>query len=378
MRENKRLANVELLRILAMAMVVVLHFLSHSHSLLETGESLGVVRIMGTVLEMFCLCAVNVYVFISGYFGVKGRFHPGKALELLCRIWFYALLIPLVLVAAGVPTLGFHDGGIDFYGLMQYFFPIETEHYWFATSYFVLYLFTPVINSGVKNLSKRQMQVTIGGLLILFSGIKSVSPAAFAVDRYGYDPVWFICVYLVAAYFGLHGSAFFEKRGWQVYAASSAAGIVIQIAGWFLCRRWSGFSYYFTVPYHYNFIFSLTGAIGLFYGFYGLRIREGRGAGITRKLGALSFGVYLLHEHIDLRGLWYGQLSGIINPEGKQGVLYFLLELVFCTMVLMAAGFLADWLRSLLFHKAVKLSGKTGLARRLRKLDEYFLSESGK
>lgn len=366
------MANVELLRTLAMVMVVVMHFLSHSGRLIETGSPLSSVKAVGTLLEMFCLSAVNTYVFISGYFGIKSGFKPGKAVKLLCQIWFYAILIFLVLAAAGVPTLGYTRGSISVYGLIQYLFPIETEHYWFATSYFMLYLLTPVLNAAVKSMSKKQLQITLGGLLILFSGIKSLSPFGFAVDKYGYDLAWFICVYLVAAYFGMYGSAFFERRGWLVYVISSLAGFGIQMAMWFLCRRSSSFAYYFTVPFHYNFILCLTGAVGLFYGFLKIRIKEGAAAGVIRKLGAYSFGVYLLHEHIDLRTLWYGWLSGVINPEGNQGLLFFFLELFFCIVILFAAGIFIDWLRSMLFQAAGKFTGQTKMGRKLKELDGCF------
>ncbi len=372
MAGDRRMANIELLRILAMVMVVIMHFLSHSGNLVEAGSTLSSVRITGTLLEMFCLVAVNTYVFISGYLGVKSRFRPGKAITLLCQIWFYAILIFLVLAAAGVPALGYSEGNINIYGLIQYLFPIETEHYWFATTYFMLYLLTPVLGAAARSMSKKQLQVTLGGLLILFSGIKSVCPLMLAVDKYGYDLAWFICVYLAAAYLGLHGSAFFEKKGWLVYGLSALASFGIQMAMWFLCQRSSSFEYYFTVPFHYNFIFCLTGAIGLFYGFLHIKMKEGRGAEIIRRLGGLSFGIYLLHEHIDLRTLWYGWLSGIINPGGRQGLLYFFLELFFCTVILFAAGIFIDWLRSILFRAAGAAFGRTKLSGKLKELDGYF------
>ena len=70
MAKEKRMANYELLRILAMIMVVTLHFLSHSDRLIALGVPLDGVRIIGSLLEAFCLVAVNVYLLISGYFGV--------------------------------------------------------------------------------------------------------------------------------------------------------------------------------------------------------------------------------------------------------------------------------------------------------------------
>ncbi|MBD5548041.1 MAG: acyltransferase [Lachnospiraceae bacterium] len=370
MVRSKRMANYELLRILAMVMVVVMHFLAHADDLPVLDVPLDAVRIIGALLEAFCLVAVNTYVFISGYFGVKSNFKPGKAVNLLCQIWFYALLIPLVFFFAGVPTVAQEQG---IYGLVQYLFPIETEHYWFATSYFMLYLLSPILNVAVKNMSKKQLQIAIGSLLILFSGIKSISPIVFAFDRYGYDLPWFICVYLTAAYFSLYGSNFFEKKGWFVYIGSCLLGFTINLAMWVLSQKWDSFSYYFTVPFHYNFIFCLTGAIGLFYGFSNISIKEGWIAERIRKIGSLCFGVYLLHEHIDLRFLWYGWIRQMINPGGKDGLGFFFWELICCVVILFVMGIIIDWLRSRLFSISITfMIGKTKLYQWVKELDQAF------
>ncbi len=99
-----REANYELLRVLAMVMVVAMHFLERSDSLLALDEPFNGVRLTGSLLEAFCLVAVNVYVLIAGYFGVRGRFRVSKAAGLLFQIWFYALLVPALLTLAGVST----------------------------------------------------------------------------------------------------------------------------------------------------------------------------------------------------------------------------------------------------------------------------------
>ena len=59
---GKRQANYELLRILAMLMVVVMHFLSHTGALPEagTGRFPGEREIFGVLLDSFCIVAVNV------------------------------------------------------------------------------------------------------------------------------------------------------------------------------------------------------------------------------------------------------------------------------------------------------------------------------
>lgn len=373
--ERKRLANYELLRIVAMVMVVILHFLSRSDNLIALDVPLESVRVLGTLLESFCLVAVNTYILISGYFSVNSTFKISRAIGLLCQIWFYTLLILFACKAMGIGTVAASKG---IYGLIEYLFPIETEHYWFAASYFMLYLLTPVLGAAVKNMSKKQMEITLGGLLILFSVIKSISPVVFAFDRYGYDLPWFICVYLLAAYLGRYGFAFFEKKGWLVYVGSCLIGFFINLSMWFLSKRWDSFRYYFTVPFHYNFIFCLSGAVGLFYGFSKIRIKEGIWAEIIRRLGNLSFGIYLFHEHIDVRYLWYDFIKEVINPRGNKGIFYFIWELICCVLLLFAAGIVIDWLRSSLFALVGKRLYKTKTGMWLRQVDGCFAVSSGK
>ncbi len=364
--EHKRMANYELLRIVAMIMVVILHFLSRSDNLINLDLPLNGVRILGTLLETFCLVAVNTYVLLSGYLGIRSSFKVSRAVGLLCQIWFYTFFIFFICSAMGITTAASTRG---IYGLTEYLFPIETEHYWFATSYFMLYLLTPVLGLAVKNMTKKQMQITLGGLLILFSVIKSISPVAFAFDRYGYDLPWFICVYLTAAYLGRFGFPLMEKRGWLFYAGSCLGGFIINLSMWFLSQKWDSFRYYFTVPFHYNFILCLSGAVGLLYGFSQIRIKEGTLAEIIRRLGSLSFGVYLFHEHIDLRYLWYDSIKAVINPQGKGGILYFLRELIFCVLLLFTAGIVIDWIRSRIFALVGKIFYNTKPGRRLKEMD---------
>ena len=221
MSKKRREANFELLRIVAMLMVVTMHFLNHTGALLVLGESADAKRLIGTLLEAFCIVAVNVYVLISGYFLVESGFKVKRILVLICQILFYSAVIPLILMGTNV-FQGNDSEGI--YRLLQYVFPIGTEHYWFATSYVLLYLFTPILNIAVRNMSKRQLTITITGLLLLFSGIKSFVPFQFVTDRFGYDFGWFLCVYLVAAYIRLYGIPFFKKKknAWMTYIGCAA------------------------------------------------------------------------------------------------------------------------------------------------------------
>lgn len=327
-----------------MVMIVTMHFLRESDSLLlaEQISPAGTNRVLGTLLESFCIAAVNAYVFVSGYFGCKSEFKITRVFLFMGRIWFYALLIPAVLVCLGVSVLGKEMG---IYGLVQYILPIESDSYWFATSYFLLMLLMPFLNTAVKHLNRKQLELALSGLFLILCGVKSICPIALATDRYGYDVSWFVFVYLLAAYLSIYGMEFIKRHAWKIYIGSSLMIFFMAAGSWYALRYFPKAAYYSTVPFHYNFIFCLTAAIGLCGGFLKLEWKEGKGAEIVRKLGGYSFGIYLLHEHPDLRHIWYPFLRKAVNPEGSGGTIMFLAELVFCIVILFAAGIFIEWIR---------------------------------
>lgn len=355
MSMEKRHTGIELLRIVAMLMIVTLHFLTYSGNLLTPGTETTVTGVLGTMLENLCIGAVNAYVFISGYYSKGNSFKTGKVLRFVCQVWFYSML-PLVCMALGC-GIGVEEG---IYGILPYVFPFGTEHYWFATSFLVLMLLMPFLNQAVEALPQRTFRTALLFMLILLSGIKSVLPVSFATDRYGYDTVWFIFVYLLAAYAARYDTQGIfrwirEKRSNAalVFCLSAAVGMAIQFTmkdlGTLLPGLKGTSEYYFTVPYHYNTLTVLSAAVGLFYLFQSFTFKEGRTAGVIRLLGSLSFGIYLLHEHMDIRDQWYEVLRKTVNPHGMTGIGAFVKEWLFCVFMVSVAGLCVDCVRAKLF-----------------------------
>ena len=367
---GKRQMNYELLRIIAMLMVITLHYLSHTEMLLMPGVEGGSKQILGMLLESFCIVAVNVYVLISGYFLVEAGFKIKRVLVLICQVLFYAVLIPLIMMGTGI----FPGKGGDLYRLLQYIFPLETEHYWFAASYVLLYLFTPLLNTAVKTMNRKQLQIAIGGLLLLFCGIKSIVPVRFVTDRAGYDFGWFLCVYLVAAYIRLYGWKPVDngKWGWRLYIICGLLSFSIGTGAYFINRGTGRFGYYTEVPYHYNYILCLLGAVGLFGAFRYVKIPEGFFAGLIGKLSPLTFGVYLFHEHIDIRNEWTGWIEDFIGPVAEAGVWGFILHLMVSVLAIFIAGCFVDGIRLYIFRYVGRHLEKSKPTDWVRRLDEEF------
>ena len=185
---KKRMANMELLRIVAMMMVVLLHYLSKGGFLSPLTGEMTTNSYVAWFLESFAIVAVNVYMLLSGYFLVESGFKVGRLIELICQVLFYTILVPVVLIVCGVLSIQ----EITVYQLLQYLFPTQMVHYWFVTAYILMYLFVPVLSAGVKALTKKQLQITILLLLVGLSFSKSLLPVKLELDNLGYDAIWFM------------------------------------------------------------------------------------------------------------------------------------------------------------------------------------------
>ena len=140
-----RQSSYELLRIICMLMIVALHIVK-SHI-----EILGYSDWISWIVRSFCICAVDVFVLISGYFGIHFRLNRLVSLDLQTLFYSIASLLFLIII-------GYHEIGVlDFHALI----PIITKRYWFVTCYAVLYLLSPFINIVFALLSKEQLKTIL-------------------------------------------------------------------------------------------------------------------------------------------------------------------------------------------------------------------------
>lgn len=309
MGKTARQANIELLRIAAMFMVVVMHYLTVT---IEPVPGSGVhgSDVGYAVTESLCIVAVNVYVLISGYFLSPVSFSLRRVGRVLAQTLFYTILLPLVLVVCGI--LPFSEV-FGVYHIWNSIFPVQSGHYWFVTAYVVLLLFTPFLNAAVQRLDKKAFMQALLALLAFFCFGKTLSPLQFATDRYGYDFGWFMVLYLTGGYLRRFGFGILKStgRGLAVYLGSAALTAGTEVLLMILCENGLPLDYYRSVPFHYNYLLNLTGALGLFSAFWHMHIGEGKAAGMIRFVSPAVFGVYLIHGQADVANLWYGWISGL-------------------------------------------------------------------
>lgn len=349
---SKRQANFELLRIVAMFMIITLHYLVKGDPALYELNGRTSVYYAVKLLEAFCIVSVNCYVLLSGYFLIESEWKPGRILSLLLQVLFYSILIPVLMLCIGMISWS----ELSIYDWLGFLLPIETEHYWFATAYVMMYLFVPVLAAGVKKMTKKQLQTVIILLLLFFSLGKSIVPADLVTDNYGYHYGWFLCLFLIAAYLRLYGCKLLERKraGLCLYVGMCLGIFLLSTAAGLLADRVDAFGYYEEMPYTYNHVLCLMGAVGLFSVFSKVRIWKHRTEALIRRLAPYTFGVYLLHEHILVRYEWMKWLQ----IDRVQGTWLFLPHMAACVLVVYLVGSLVDFARAYFFAAVGRLQWK--------------------
>lgn len=196
---KQRLSNIELLRIISMLMILALHvnfFLLGSPSKAEINLS-PIGATVRTFLEFVCIVAVNVFVLISGWFGINVK--KKGLLSFLYQILFFYLGVYIIFVIIGEKPFNLN-------GIEEAFFLKKTG--WFIKSYLCLYFLSPVLNMFVEKATERQLKL----VLITFFAFQSLYgwlyPDATKYFAGGYSAISFIGLYLLARYIRLYGKDF--------------------------------------------------------------------------------------------------------------------------------------------------------------------------
>lgn len=346
-----RMANLELLRCIAMMMVVVLHFLGKGNLLPALdGRSMDNWGYAAWLLESFCIVAVNVYMLISGYFLCTSSFKLSRLAGLWIQIEFYSVIFGMAGALSGI----LEQTPFDTHYILTLIFPVSMNHYWFLTAYVFLYLLLPFIGKAVSQMSRRQLQCSLMLLLLVFCFLKSILPLRLETDSMGYDCLWYLCVFLSAAYMRKFGVPFLEKkgRGFIMYVLCCLAIFAGTMGLRTVYLKTGSLGLMLKMFLEYNHLFPFLAAAGLFTAFRKLKI-QGRAAALITRISPYTLGVYLLHENIGFRYSWQ-KWFGASAVDSIPRLLLSTLAAVICVF---CCGILIDMLRNILTKGLRRLLG---------------------
>ncbi len=374
MTQKKREVNLELLRIIAMLMVISLHYLGKGNTMAAGITAVSpsnpnfINEVLAWTLEALSYGAVNLYVMISGYFLINSATRIEKVWKLFVQVLFYSIGIFLIFFAIGkIPW--YMKGSFYHYGMVL--FPFTSQHYWFASIYMILYLLAPFMAIGLRRTNKKQTFGLVIILLLCFSRVlKYLFPNMVMHDEQGYGIIWMIVVFVIAIYIRRFVPVNVKRRWlyFGVYIGASALTVGGTFLLAFVYNTTGHLDNFINYLYGYNSPTVIAASVGLFLFFRTLNIRaEGFGK-VVLFVAPLTFGIYLLHEHYLLRDLWIDlwKVDAVFTTP------LFILHYVGVVLAVFIIGALAEWLRRLLFGLLDKTKPMKAFYRLIGKLDGIF------
>lgn len=186
---KERKSNFELLRILAMFLVLVVHADYWSLGEPTAGELAAspAVSLLRIAVESMSIVCVNLFVLISGWFGIRFKW---KSLGNFC---FQVLFFGVSIYAFAILFL---DAPITLKNVAACVQVIPA--YWFVKAYLCLYILSPVLNSFCETVDRRSFSLVVGAFFV-FETVYGWSGAARFVEQ-GYSTISFVGLYLLAQY----------------------------------------------------------------------------------------------------------------------------------------------------------------------------------
>lgn len=297
---KKRFSNFELLRIIAMVMIVGSHCLTSTDAVnMVPGGMFSSVLLAS--MQTVVTYGVNLFALITGYFMVsRTSVSVQKIVKLLLDVALYG-----VIMYGSSILVGINEFSIG--GLIKAALPLLAGYRWFVLAYCVLYLISPLINAALRHISKKQYLVFLGLYAFFFSIWPTFLPYP-PLDDYGYSFHHLIFIYLIGGYIRLHVTD--VKLSWC--AGALAAAFAITTSLFFL----DGISIPLlnsAVGYRTanNSVFVVIASVSLFLMFTKVKLQSNA----INTLASSAFAVYLLHGD-------YNMMDYLFNEVFHVGALY--------------------------------------------------------
>lgn len=326
--------NHELLRLLAMYMIVFIHANMYLFHFVE--GRLGFV--LNGMVNGVCNIGVSCFILISGYYGVK--FSIRKFIKMECMMITYSLLETAFLCLMAPEQM---QGAALLEQMIKSFLPFITRKYWFYSAYVCLLFLSGYIQKFIDCLDREEFKRLLLLLLLLFSVLPTLFYFELIPDN-GKGLVQMLMVYMIGRYIRMYRDIRLPKK----------AGIVF-ILLWIL----NGISHEIPIQiggiYHHlckdNSITNLIMAVVLFYAFKELRLfgegNDGKACKAVNKAAGYVFAVFALNNTFVMVGMERLLQDGLQSAGGMMGFL----ELAGIVAAVLLGCLLIGAIRELLFGR---------------------------
>lgn len=299
MERNKsvRNSNIELLRIIAMVLIIGHHYRVCSTS---GGVEFSQNSFAGLLFNMGGKYGVDLFVIISSYYLVDSRFKVNRIIRTCLQTWCYSIAFLILAIIT-------HSQLLSGKMILMSVLPVIYKEYWFVTSYIGLLVLSPFLNKLFCNLDKKEHFSLCFVLLSMYFAIPSIFIKS---DTYFSHLGMFITIYTVVCYLKKYGMPIKQTKKCLLYALILYAFIFLEssifvVLGAIDTTRIELWNYCKVMGFSEYSVLLLLSAIFLFYVFVSIPSYSNK---IIDRIGKATFGIYLIHDNWFLREILWGNL----------------------------------------------------------------------
>lgn len=278
-KAKDRDSNIELLRIISMLLVMIVHadYLAlGAPSVEDISASYSSSFVRAYIEALSCIC-VNVFIFISGWFGI--RFRLVRLTEFIFQVLFISIVLYILMRSLGyIEAMSITDW-------VRLFF-MKSRAYWFVKAYMIIYVFAPLLNAFVDNCTRSQLKVFLIGFYLLQSIYGFYASNVWFSE--GYSPLSFMGLYILSGYMRLYPNywmKFSKYVDMSIYLFVSAISAVCALSLTPLFEKGSSLMFLYSSP------FVIIATVYFFLFFIKLSFRSN----FINWVSISAFAVYLVH-----------------------------------------------------------------------------------
>ena len=337
-----RNTSIELLRIISMIMIMFHHFAYHGNFEWNFNE-VTLPHLWYDFILMGGKVGVDIFVLISGYFLIENTeklFQPKKLLKFWGQVVFYSIMTYLLSVMLRL-------NAFEIKQLIKVCLPITYPGWWFASTYFMLYLIHPFLNKLLHGLSKTEYQYLILMMVLCWSIIPTATTQLFESNSL----LWFVTLYGIAGYVNLYGGnqKLQSKHYFSLYFMVLIITYTVSTTFLFLGTKKEEWSTHAIDFFEIERLPILLMAITLFMGFVTLKMNYHKWINM---IASATFGVYLIHDSSYIR---YYLWTNIFKINQYQDSTFLILYSILVLFILYVSCTMIDLIRKKLVEKPYML-----------------------
>ena len=324
MEKQIRNSNHELLRMIAMYMIIFIH----ANMYLNYFCSGSVRTICNGLVNGICNIGVSCFILISGYYGVKPDLR--KIVKMECMMITYSFLETVILCIAFPEQI---RGGILLEQVVKSCIPFISRKYWFYSCYLCLIFFSGYIQKFIEHLSKSEFQKFLGLCIFLFSVLPTLFYFELVPDN-GKGLVQMIMVYMIGRYIRMYKDILLPRKNavllfvvlWAANGVSHEFPVRLGGIYFHICKD--------------NSVTNLIMAVILFYLFKDIKWQSA----LMNKMAGFIFAVFALNNTLVTVVMekfivgWKAEISAIAGFGALAGVVFLILAV--CLLI----GAVREWL----------------------------------